>query len=273
LIGATEAGKGLRIEGLTAGYGRVRVVTDFTITIEPGEIVALLGRNGAGKSTSLGAVSGLRFGQAGGKVTVDGQDISQAPANVIVLAGLSLVPEGRRIFRDMTVIENLRLGAFVRRRSGRREIPHDVERVYELFPVLAKYSKKLTGELSGGQQQMVAIGQALMSRPTYLLLDEPAAGVAPVLVDEIYDTIDGLVTRDGLGVVLVDQSVERALERARRYYVMDSGAIVLKGDSTPESIVDINPILLGTINMDRSSLAGPTDPHTIAATGADTSNS
>jgi ABC-type branched-subunit amino acid transport system ATPase component len=119
---------------------------------------------------------------------------------------------------------------------------------------------------------MVAIGQALMSRPTYLLLDEPAAGVAPVLVDEIYDTIDGLVTRDGLGVVLVDQSVERALERARRYYVMDSGAIVLKGDSTPESIVDINPILLGTVSMDRSSLAGASDPSTVAVERADTSH-
>ena len=245
----TGGSKGLVIEGLCAGYGRVKVVSDFTMSIAPGEMVALVGRNGAGKSTSLAALAGLRFGQAGGRVTVDGDEITSATPNAIVLAGLSLVPEGRRIFRDMTVIENLRLGAFARRRRARREIPQDIERVYELFPVLSKYSSKVAGELSGGQQQMVAIGQALMSRPTYLLLDEPASGVAPVLVDEIYDTIERLVVNDGLGVVVVDQSIERALERTRRFYVMDNGAIVLDGDSTAASIAEINPILLGTATL------------------------
>jgi branched-chain amino acid transport system ATP-binding protein len=146
----------------------------------------------------------------------------------------------------MTVLENLRLGAFTRRRTSRREIPGDIEQVYELFPVLSRYSGKVAGALSGGQQQMVAIGQALMSKPTYLLLDEPASGVAPILVDEIYDTIDRLVA-DGLGVVLVDQSVERALERSSRYYVMDNGSMVLSGDSTASAIDQINPILLGTL--------------------------
>jgi branched-chain amino acid transport system ATP-binding protein len=241
--------QGLRVDGLCAGYGRVRVVSDFTITVAPGEIVALVGRNGAGKSTSLAALSGLRFGQAAGSVTVDGKDITSASANAVVLAGVSLVPEGRRIFKDMSVIENLRLGAFARRRQARKEIPQDIERVYELFPVLKKYSTKTAGELSGGQQQMVAIGQALMSRPRYLLLDEPASGVAPVLVDEIYDTVERLVTSDGIAVVVVDQSVERALERTGRFYVMDNGAIVLEGSSTAASISQINPILLGTTAM------------------------
>jgi branched-chain amino acid transport system ATP-binding protein len=236
---------GLIITGLTAGYGRVKVVTDFTVTVGPGEVVALVGRNGAGKSTALAAAVGLRFGQAGGRVTVDGTDVSREAPNAIVVAGVSLVPEGRRIFRDMTVVENLRLGAFTRRRTGRRQIAGDIEQVYELFPVLSRYSGKTAGALSGGQQQMVAIGQALMSRPTYLLLDEPASGVAPILVDEIYDTIDRLVS-EGLGVVLVDQSVERALERSSRYAVMDNGVMVLSGDSTPSAIDQINPILLGT---------------------------
>jgi branched-chain amino acid transport system ATP-binding protein len=243
---ATATGaKGLHITGLQAGYGRVKVVTDFTVSVSPGEVVALVGRNGAGKSTALAATVGLRYGQAGGRVTIDGTDVSKESPNAILVAGVSLVPEGRRIFRDMTVIENLRLGAFTRRRTARREIPGDVEQVYTLFPVLSRYSGKTTGALSGGQQQMVAIGQALMSRPMYLLLDEPASGVAPVLVDEIYDTIERLV-HDGLGVVLVDQSVERALERSSRYYVMDNGSMVLEGDSTVSAIDRINPILLGT---------------------------
>ena len=250
--------RGLSISGLRAGYGRVKVVTDFTVTVAPGEVVALVGRNGAGKSTALAAAVGLRYGQAGGRVTVDGADVSNESPNAILVAGVSLVPEGRRIFRDMSVIENLRLGAFTRRRTGRREIPGDIEQVYELFPVLSRYSGKTTGALSGGQQQMVAIGQALMSRPTYLLLDEPASGVAPILVDEIYDTVDRLV-HDGLGVVLVDQSVERALERSSRYYVMDNGAIVLDGDSSASAIDRINPILLGTETFGTTPV--PSTPH------------
>jgi branched-chain amino acid transport system ATP-binding protein len=250
--------RGLSISGLRAGYGRVKVVTDFTVTVAPGEVVALVGRNGAGKSTALAAAVGLRYGQAGGRVTVDGADVSNESPNAILVAGVSLVPEGRRIFRDMSVIENLRLGAFTRRRTGRREIPGDIEQVYELFPVLSRYSGKTTGALSGGQQQMVAIGQALMSRPTYLLLDEPASGVAPILVDEIYDTVDRLV-HDGLGVVLVDQSVERALERSSRYYVMDNGAIVLDGDSSASAIDRINPILLGTETFGTAPV--PSTPH------------
>lgn len=253
--------RGLHAQGLCAGYGRVQVVSDFTVSVAPGEMVALVGRNGAGKSTALAALSGLRFGRSGGTVRVDGTDVTKATANAIVLAGISLVPEGRRIFRDMKVVENLRLGAFARRRTGRRDIAGDIEQVYALFPILARFANKRAGELSGGQQQMVAIGQALMSRPRYLLLDEPASGVAPVLVDEIYDTVAGLVRRDNLGLLLVDQSVERALECCDRVSVMESGSIVLEEPASPGSIDRINPILLGTGTMGTTgTLAGAEAP-------------
>jgi branched-chain amino acid transport system ATP-binding protein len=257
MTAATTSKAGLWDTGLCAGYGRVQVVNDFTVAVEPGEIIALVGRNGAGKSTALSAVCGLRFGKPGGTVYVDGADMSQAPADALVRAGVSLVPEGRRIFRDMTVIENLRLGAFTRRRSGRREIPADFERVCELFPALARYSGKRAGELSGGQQQMVAIGQALMSRPKYLLLDEPASGVAPVLVDEIYDTVEALVTRDRIGLLMVDQSIERAIERSHRIYVMDSGSIVMESASASASIERINPIVMGTAGQESPTPESP----------------
>lgn len=247
MSGLDHAGStgGLQITGLATGYGKVQVVSDFSVTVSRGEVVALVGRNGAGKSTALAATVGLRFGPTTGTVQVDSADLSRAAPNAVVVAGISLVPEGRRIFRDMSVIENLRLGAFTKRRSDRRQISDYVDEVYQLFPVLARFSRMQAGTLSGGQQQMVAIGQALMSRPDYLLLDEPASGVAPVLVDEIYDTLERLVA-DGLGLLLVDQSVERVLERSTRYYVMDGGAIVLNGTSTTEAIDRINPILLGT---------------------------
>ena len=264
--GGTAATRGLRAEGPCAGYGRVQVVSGFSITVEPGEIVAMVGRNGAGKSTALAAICGLRYGRAGGTVHVDGRDVTGSPANAIVLAGVGLVPEGRRIFRDMTVVENLRLGAFARRRAGRRELAADVERVYRLFPALSRYSAKRAGELSGGQQQMVAIGQALMSRPTYLLLDEPASGVAPVLVDEIYDTVAGLAAAGGLGLLVVDQSIERALDRSDRYYVMDNGSIVLQGESAAASIDRINPILMGTGTLDGRGSSSDPGPNTADAT-------
>jgi branched-chain amino acid transport system ATP-binding protein len=238
----------------------VQVVSDFTLTLSPGEVVALVGRNGAGKSTALSAVCGLRYGSPGGTVHVDGTDMTTAPADALVRAGVSLVPEGRRIFRDMTVIENLRLGAFTRRRTGRREIPGDIDRVCQLFPALSRYNTKRAGELSGGQQQMVAIGQALMSRPRYLLLDEPASGVAPVLVDEIYDTVHDLVTRDQLGLLFVDQSIERALERSHRIYVMDGGSIVLESASTSASTDQINRIVMGTAEPGASAAGTPAPP-------------
>jgi branched-chain amino acid transport system ATP-binding protein len=230
---------------LRAGYGRVPVVTDASFEVCPGETVALVGRNGAGKTTSLAAVAGLRYGPVSGNVTIGSTELTGSSPHQIVCAGVKLVPEGRRIFTSMTVTENLRLGAFARRRAGREEIAEELDRVCQLFPALRTYGRKLTGELSGGQQQMVAIGQALMSRPRIMLLDEPSSGLAPTLVDEMYDRFDAL-TSQGLGLLVVDQSVERALERTHRYYLMESGTIVMQGKSEPAALQGINAVIMAT---------------------------
>jgi branched-chain amino acid transport system ATP-binding protein len=234
----------LDIADLKAGYGRVQVVNEVSMSVTAGEVVAVVGRNGAGKTTTLAAVAGLRYGPTAGTVRIDGADISAATAHDIVRSGVNLVPEGRRIFREMTVAENLRLGAFTRRRSGRTEIPADLARVYELFPALELYKSKVVGELSGGQQQMVAIGQKLMTRPKFLLLDEPTSGLAPALVDELYDRFAALVA-DGIGLLVVDQSVERVVERSDRFYVMDDGRIVMSGAAARSALEGINAIILG----------------------------
>lgn len=235
---------GLVVSELYAGYGRVEVVRALSFEARLGEFVALVGRNGAGKTTALAAIAGLRFGSGRGTVTVAGRDISAAPPHQIVGAALSLVPEGRRVFREMSVIENLRLGAYTHRRVMKDGIDVRLGRVWELFPILRDFRDREVAGLSGGQQQMVAIGQALMSEPKILLLDEPAAGVAPVLVDEIYDQLRVLVD-DGLGVVVVDQSIERVIEHADRYYVMDNGSIAQSGVAAPAAIDGINRIVLG----------------------------
>jgi branched-chain amino acid transport system ATP-binding protein len=180
---------------------------------------------------------------------VAGTDITSAAPVKIVRSGLSLVREGRRIFRDMTVMENLRLGAFTRRRTEKNEIPGDIDRICELFPPLRTFATKMVGELSGGQQQMVAVGQALASRPKFLLLDEPASGLAPALVDEIYDRLQILVD-DGLGIAIVDQSIERILKWSDRYYVLESGATVLSGASESAAIERINDIVLGVMRVE-----------------------
>jgi branched-chain amino acid transport system ATP-binding protein len=235
----------LEVSNLSAGYGRLPVVFDAAFVVRSGELVALLGRNGAGKTTALLAVAGLRYGSGSRTVVVDGLDVSQRRAHSVVAAGVNLVPEGRRIFRNMTVDENLRLGAFTRRRAGSRSIGADLRHTFELFPALAVARGKRAGELSGGQQQMVAIGQALMSKPKYLLLDEPMAGLAPILVDEIYARLH-LLIGDGLGVLVVDQSVERAVAHAGRYYVLDSGRTVLAGECKGAALTTIEEVVLGT---------------------------
>ena len=242
----------LEVHALQAGYGQVQVVNDVSFRVGPGETVALVGRNGVGKTTSLAAVSGLRYGRVRGRVALAGRDLTARSPNEIVAAGVKFVPEGRRIFRSMSVHENLRLGAFTHRRDRRRDLAGDFDRVYELFAALHGYDRKLAGELSGGQQQMVAIGQALMSRPRFLLLDEPSSGLAPALVDEMYDRFDELVSQ-GLGLLVVDQSIERALERSHRFYVMEAGAIAMEGSSNPAAIEPINAIVLGA--RDRAPLA------------------
>lgn len=234
----------LEVEHLRAGYGRIAVVTDTSFRVSGGEFVAIVGRNGAGKTTSLASVAGLRYGPTGGKVTVGDTDISAASSLRIVRAGVMLVREGRRVFRDMSVTENLMLGAYTRRRHGRKALGPDLDRVHNLFPALSTFGTKLVGELSGGQQQMVAVGQALMSRPNFLLLDEPASGLAPALVDELYGRLTTL-TEEGLGIAIVDQSIERILEWSDRFYVFENGRTALEGESISSALPQINDIVLG----------------------------
>ena len=237
--------QGLHVTNLSAGYGRVPVVFDVSFSVAPGEMVALVGRNGAGKSTSLAAVAGLRYGPVGGRVSLDGQDLSGASSDAIVRAGLKLVPEGRRLFRDMSVYENLRLGAFLRRREGRRAVDADISRVYDLFPALAVARTKTVSSLSGGQQQMVAVGQALMTAPRFLALDEPTAGLAPTLIDTMYESFTALA-REGIGLLIIDQNIERVLESTRRYYVVDGGRVVLDGPCHAGAMEQVVKIVLGS---------------------------
>jgi ABC-type branched-subunit amino acid transport system ATPase component/ABC-type branched-subunit amino acid transport system permease subunit len=220
----------LDVSGLRAGYGSVGVVNDVSLAVNGAEIVALVGRNGVGKTTALAAIAGVRFGANSGTVTYRGSDIGKVSAPEISAAGIALVPEGRRIFRDMTVLENLQIGSYVYRRARDGEWRQRLEHVLTVFPMLRDFLGALAGQLSGGQQQMVAVGQALMSSPGVLLLDEPSAGLAPIVIDHLYGAI-GLLRDEGLGILLVEQDLERALRVSDRYYLMESGAIILQGES------------------------------------------
>jgi branched-chain amino acid transport system ATP-binding protein len=220
----------LAISELHAGYGSLRAVAGISLHVNEGETVALVGRNGAGKTTTLLAVAGLRYGRFPGTVTLAGTDLSTASPRQIVEAGLAHVPEGHRIFRSLSVEENLRLGAYTRRRSGQKAIAASIERVYELFPILRTYAARNAGFLSGGEQQMVALGQALMANPKVLMLDEPTSGLAPMIIRSIYEAISKL-RDEGLAILIVEQSIPRALANSARCYVMERGRIVISGDS------------------------------------------
>jgi branched-chain amino acid transport system ATP-binding protein len=223
----------LEIRDLEAGYGDARVISGVTLTVAPGEIVALLGPNGAGKSTLLKAVSGLVRPRAG-TIRWDGEDLASVGAHLIVERGLALVPEGRRLFGGMTVEENLELGAFAARaRAGR---PASLERVFALFPMLKERRRQIVSALSGGQQQMVAVGRALMTNPRLLMLDEPSLGIAPRLVDAILASLVA-INRGGVGIFLVEQNVHAALGLAHRGYVLEGGRIVGQGTG-PELLGD-----------------------------------
>jgi branched-chain amino acid transport system ATP-binding protein len=220
----------LAVEGLSAGYGGMRVVQGVDLRLTDGEVVGLVGCNGAGKTTTLQAIAGIRFGSFAGRVTVDGQDITRWSPAKMAKAGVALVPEGHRVFAEMSVLENLRLGAFSVRRD-KQMLSDQLDRVFELFPDLQVARDRSAEQLSGGQQQMLAIGTALMCNARFLLLDEPCAGLAPALVDRIYDVVERLA-KDGHGVLLVEQDVQRAMRRSDRTYVMDQGDIVLSGPSS-----------------------------------------
>lgn len=221
----------LEISDLHAGYGSLQAVAGISLQVGAAETVAIVGRNGAGKTTSLLAVAGLRYGRFPGSVKLGGTEISRASSRQIVDAGLAHVPEGHRIFTSLTVEENLRLGAYTRRRSGRKAVADTMERIYELFPILRTYASRSAGFLSGGEQQMVAIGQALMAEPRVLMLDEPTSGLAPIVVRTIYEAIAQL-REQGIAILIVEQSVPRALANSNRCYVMERGRIVISGDSS-----------------------------------------
>jgi branched-chain amino acid transport system ATP-binding protein len=212
----------LEVTGAQVRYGAVPALHDLTISVEQGEIVTLLGANGAGKTTTLRMISGLHHAFSG-TVRFEGADISRSPAHAIVELGISHVPEGRRIFPQMTVLENLEIGAFHRPQAAEERL----QRAYDLFPILKERRKQLGGNLSGGEQQMLAIGRALMAGPRLLLLDEPSMGLAPLVVQVIFEILKAI--RDqGVTVLLVEQNAAKALELADRGYVLETGRIVLE---------------------------------------------
>ena len=215
----------LELENITLAYGRIQALHGISLTVGQGEIVALIGANGAGKSTTMRAISGLRP-VAGGSIRFDGQDITRLRADLRVIRGVSQSPEGRGVFPGMTVRENLEMGAYTRR--NRAEIDADMQRVYTLFPRLKEREKQAGGTLSGGEQQMLAVGRALMSRPKLLLLDEPSMGLAPMLIQQIFDIIVE-INQQGTTVLLVEQNAQQALSRAHRAYVLETGRIVKAG--------------------------------------------
>jgi branched-chain amino acid transport system ATP-binding protein len=215
----------LELDNITLAYGRIQALHGISLTVGEGEIVALIGANGAGKSTTMRAISGLRP-VAQGKIRFDGADITKMRADLRVVRGVSQSPEGRGIFPGMTVRDNLEMGAYTRR--NRSEIDQDMQRVFDLFPRLKEREKQAGGTLSGGEQQMLAVGRALMSRPKLLLLDEPSMGLAPMLIQQIFDIIVE-INQQGTTVLLVEQNAQQALSRAHRAYVLETGRIVKEG--------------------------------------------
>ncbi|WP_431943726.1 ABC transporter ATP-binding protein [Micromonospora marina] len=218
----------LEIEDVSLLYGRIQALHGISLTVDEGEIVALIGANGAGKSTTMRAISGIRP-VASGTIKFAGEDITKLRADLRVRRGLCQAPEGRGIFPGMSVLENLDMGAYTRR--DKAGIAKDLARVLDLFPRLAERRKQAGGTLSGGEQQMLAVGRALMSRPKLLLLDEPSMGLAPMLIQQIF-TIITEINQQGTTILLVEQNAQQALARAHRAYVLETGRIVKSGTGT-----------------------------------------
>lgn len=213
----------LRIENLVVNYGGIEAVKGITFEVPEREIVTLIGANGAGKSTTLRTIAGL-VRPSGGKILLKDEEITGFAPDKIVSKGITLVPEGRRVFSDLTVLENLKIGAYLRKDSTEK----DLGWVYELFPRLKERSWQLAGTLSGGEQQMLAVGRALMSRPQIMMMDEPSLGLSPILVREIFNIIRE-INRQGVTILLVEQNANMALKTANRGYVLETGSIILSG--------------------------------------------
>jgi branched-chain amino acid transport system ATP-binding protein len=223
---------GLVVERLCAGYGRMTVVRDFFLSVRAGEVAAVLGRNGVGKSTALRAIAGLRHGQNSGSIRLNGIQLERLGPPAVVKNGLALVPEGHRLFTEMTLEENLTLGAQVLKHSIVLKPPREgLERIYDIFPMLTSMRKKRASSLSGGQQQMVAVGQALMAQPSCLLVDEPCAGLAPVVSEALCEAFRRLASL-GLTVVLVDQDIARGLRYSDNTHLVEGGRVVHSGRSS-----------------------------------------
>ena len=217
----------LRIKNLEAGYGKLRVLKRISLHVNPGEIVTLIGANGAGKTTLLAAITGLIRATAG-EISLKGDNLEHLKAEEIVFRGCSLVPEGRQVFATMSVRENLVLGGYVQHHQGKAQLLEGIEYIYDLFPVLRERRDQLAGTLSGGEQQMLAMGRALMAKPALLMLDEPSTGLAPLIVKNIFQIITRL--RDaGNTVLLIEQNAKAALKVADRGYVLGTGKIILEG--------------------------------------------
>jgi len=217
----------LKLERLEVSYGGIRAVKGVDVEVQPGELVCLIGANGAGKTTTLRAITGL-VRRSGGRVVYDGTDISTHRVHEIARRGLALVPEGRGVFAQLTVDENLAMGAYSR--SDRREVAADVDRVFTHFPRLKERRSQVAGTLSGGEQQMLAIGRALMSRPRLLLLDEPSMGLAPIMVERIFEVIR-TISSEGVTLLLVEQNARLALEVSHRGYVLEGGLVAFANEA------------------------------------------
>ena len=218
----------LEVKDLEVYYGMIQAIKGISFEVNKGEVIALIGANGAGKTTTLHTITGL-LSPKKGSVMFEGKDITKIPAHKIVSMGMAHVPEGRRVFADLSVYENLKLGAYTRK--DKENLNKDLESIYERFPRLAERKNQSAGTLSGGEQQMLAMGRALMSKPSIILMDEPSMGLSPILVNEIFDIIEA-ISKSGTTVLLVEQNAKKALSIADRAYVLETGKIVTSGKAS-----------------------------------------
>lgn len=218
----------LEIKDLCVNYGVIKALKGITFEVNEGEVIALIGANGAGKTTTLHTITGLLSAKSG-SIILDGKDITKTAAHKIVKMGIAHVPEGRRIFQNLTVLDNIRLGAFTRK--DKDSIAQDINKVYKLFPRLEERKTQIAGTLSGGEQQMLAMGRALMSKPRIVVMDEPSMGLSPILVSEIFNIIES-IRKQGTTVLLVEQNAKKALSISDRAYVLETGKIVLSGKAS-----------------------------------------